>query len=93
MADTFTVTYRKGGTLSCTWSRVMERFATREAAQAAQDALTRAGYASIVQPTRYADAVGLPVGWDSQSVNWDCDHVVYGTHETQWTSHKLLSAR
>jgi hypothetical protein len=86
------VSYRTGGELSCKWHRLPGRMSF-EAALAKRDELVRMGYAALVTPAHAADSLGLPIGWRAADVDWERDEIVYGTHETQWTSHKLLSAR
>lgn len=63
-AKTFSVAYRKGGTAQFSWNRVLEVYATREAANASAQDLGKMGYKSIVYKTADLDSIGLPDTWE-----------------------------
>jgi hypothetical protein len=88
----YLIAYRIGGERMCKWRRVLGAYTLADA-RAKQAELERMGYASIVEREQSALALGLPIGWRAADVDWERDEIVYGAHETQWTSHKLLSAR
>jgi len=85
----YVVSYRIGGTLECEWRRVLGSFTLADA-QAKRDELMRMGYAAIFEEARRAEALGLPVGWQSSSVDWERDRIEYTQYATKWTSHTLL---
>ena len=65
MAKTFTVIYRTGGTLNAEWHKVLERYTTREAAQAAAVGIEKMGYKTLIHDTATLEWVGMPVGWEA----------------------------
>ncbi len=73
----FTVAYRTGGRLNCTWRRTLA-FATREEARQAAADTERMGYKALVFETAKLDAIGLPVGWcsgcDPMTGDCRCEH-------------------
>ena len=60
--ETFLVIYRHGGRARFQWRQVLERYATRETAQAAADEIMRMGYWAEVR-TPESLRHGLPETW------------------------------
>ena len=87
-ATDYVVDYRTGGELACKWHRLSGRYALADAI-AKRDELMRMGYAALAMRAQSAEALGLPIGWTASAVDWERDTLVYGAHETSWTSHKL----
>lgn len=73
MAD-FAVLYRSGGTHHCTWTRILDAFSEENAAKARAD-MERMGYKALVVSFRQLMAVGMPIGWEYNSVDYDRDQV------------------
>ena len=66
------VLYRSGGTHYCHWTRLLEVYTYPEGV-AKQAEMERMGYRSLVQSIGQLSRIGMPYGWDSQSVNWSED--------------------
>lgn len=60
---TFTVIYRTGGTANAQWKRVLERFSTREAAQACKAEVERTGRKALIHDTAQLERLGMPEGY------------------------------
>jgi hypothetical protein len=83
----FVVIYRTGGPKMCMWKRMHGAFNLKEA-EAQEENLERSGYKTLLTPLDYFEEVGMPVGWDAESVDWKNDSIEYRENETFWTSHK-----
>jgi len=70
----YCVLYRSGGTHYATWQRVFERF-TYADARKEQDKLFAMGYRALVQSFEQLNKLGMPVGWESDSVDWSSDEI------------------
>ncbi len=77
----YSVVYRTGGTDHCEWLRVLDIFNYDKAKLKAQE-IEKMGYKSFVHDTHFLDSVGMPVGWEPQSVDWDKDFVDYSRMRT-----------
>jgi hypothetical protein len=64
---TFSVAYRSGGTSNATWTRVLEVYPTREAAQVIVAEIERGGRKALIYKTASLDAIGLPQGWEASA--------------------------
>jgi len=84
------VVYRTGGHLRCTWRRTTTVHMDSYSACTARRSLEIAGYKALIIPVDTLDFLGLPVGWDSKSVDWQADTIKISPHQTDWTSCKLL---
>jgi hypothetical protein len=80
---TYSLAYRTGGTHHCQWRRVFDAYETREAAQTEAARLERMGYKANVYETARLDSVGLPVGWNYDSVDWEADRVYVARYVTE----------
>ena len=56
----FAVIYRTGGTANYRWNRILENYATREAAVLKASELNRMGYPTHIHNAFFLDAAGLP---------------------------------
>jgi hypothetical protein len=63
--QTFTIAYRSGGTSNCVWTRVLEVYPTREAAQVLVAEIERGGRKALIYKTALLDSIGLPQGWEA----------------------------
>jgi hypothetical protein len=79
---TYSIVYRTGGTHNCTWQRVMAAHADVASANAQAAALERMGYKALVMPYATLRAIGMPIGWTADSVDYDRDQVVYEMDRT-----------
>ena len=87
---TYSIVYRTGGTHNCTWQRVFESHADVASANAQAAALERMGYKALVMPYATLRAIGMPIGWTADSVDYERDTVVYEmdrtVHIKKWTA-------
>lgn len=74
-APTYVVVWRRGGTSFCEWIRVLERYTDRDDARAKAREIERMGYRAIVHPWNQIVAIGMPIGWTHDCVEWERDHV------------------
>jgi len=58
----WTVIYRTGGELDCTWKKCRP-VATMQEAVSEKGSLLRAGYKAIIHSTSQLGTIGLPEGW------------------------------
>jgi hypothetical protein len=79
--QTFTIAYRSGGTSNCVWTRVLEVYGSHAEARAAADDIERMGYKVLIYKTDSLNAIGLPIGWDAQTVI-DPQHVTVSQYRT-----------
>lgn len=70
----YCVLYRSGGTHWATWQRLLEVY-TLEAARTKRDELIRMGYRALVQSAGQLERIGMPYGWEHDSVNWADDEI------------------
>jgi hypothetical protein len=86
---TYSIVYRSGGTHNCTWQRVMNSYADVASANAKAAEIERMGYKALVTPYATLRAIGMPIGWTADSVDYDRDTVVYEmdrtVHVKKWT--------
>ena len=87
---TYSIVYRTGGTHNCTWQRVFEGHADVASANAQAAALERMGYKALVMQYATLRAIGMPIGWTADSVDYERDQVVYEmdrtVHVKKWTA-------
>ena len=83
----FVVIYRTGGSKKCMWKRMFGAFNLKEA-EKQKEMLERLGYKTILTQLDHFEKIGMPVGWDPESVDWENDSIEYLENETFWTSHK-----
>lgn len=69
------VVYRSGGTHSCRWTRLLDRYTLVEA-NAKRDELVKMGYAAMSQSAHQIETIGMPYGWSHDSVDWDKDEII-----------------
>jgi len=81
--ETFTVCYRTGGHADCTWNKILVPFATREEANSKAALIEHAGYKANVYVTEELNRLGLPVGWQSDSVDWENDEILCSPYMTR----------
>jgi hypothetical protein len=81
----FVVLFRTGGTKQCMWKRMHGAVNFKTAEKHAND-LEMQGYKSLVTPLDYFEDIGMPVGWDAESVDWQNDRIEYRLNETFWKS-------
>lgn len=60
----FAVIYRTGGTENFKWTRVLENYRTREAAQTKAAEIERMGYKTLIHRAAQLDSNGLPESYD-----------------------------
>lgn len=63
-AATFSVYYRKGGTVNFKWHMVLERYSTPEEAQVAVSEIGRTGYKALYAPTSQLLSLDLPYNYE-----------------------------
>ena len=78
----YSIVYRSGGTHCCTWQRVLNSYADVASANAKADEIERMGYKTLVTPLATLRAIGMPIGWTADSVDYDRDQVVYEMDRT-----------
>ena len=86
---TYSIVYRTGGTDRCSWRRVGYAFVDVASANAFASDTERAGYKALVMPTAQLDAIGMPIGWTADSVDYERDTVICEmdrtVHVKKWT--------
>lgn len=90
MTKTYSVVYRTGGTLQCTWRRVFTVFTSESDALAQAAQIERAGYRAVVHETAHLNSIGLPIGWEPHSVDYERDKIECDRYVSRWTSSELL---
>jgi hypothetical protein len=81
----FTVIYRIGGTHDCKWNRSFFKHDTIEAAREQANSIEGMGYKAIIRSDAEMQAIALPVGWSSDSVDWESDYIMV----TNQTTHHI----
>ena len=66
---TFSVIYRKGGTLNFTWNKCTRRYSTKTEAQKMASQLEQLGYPSMIFDTNDLNTIGLPETYQLMSVS------------------------
>lgn len=86
MPDIYTryvIVYRTGGTHDCSWHRVLELWRREDDAKAAAFDLVMMGYKCLIKTADELETVGIPIGWDSNSVDPDKDDIVVSRYSTR----------
>jgi hypothetical protein len=91
VSATWDVVWRVGTPSACSWER-LGRATTRAHAERVVDNITEhvvehfgwPGFLARAVTTRQLDLIGLPVGWDAESVDWERDEITYAARKTTW---------
>jgi hypothetical protein len=78
----YAVAYRTGGPSMCRWTRIDEEFTLAGATTTVAEML-RAGRKALIFKAVSLDAIGLPIGWEAGTVNWERDSVSIGRFHTE----------
>jgi hypothetical protein len=78
----YAVIYRTGGTKRCEWRRVFVVYRTLDAANAGVERLERMGYKALRFEAATLDAIGLPIGWEPKSVDFERDQIIVDRYAT-----------
>ena len=81
MPKLFNVIYRTGGTHNCKWIRVLDAYPIDQAHTIAAS-IERMGYRTVIHDTDTVRAIGLPIGWDPDSVDWGNDQIFTDRFQT-----------
>jgi len=81
MTKLYSIVYRTGGTQNCKWTRVLDAYPLDRAKEKASE-IERMGYRTVMHDTDTLRALGLPIGWEPESVDWVNDHIVVDSHQT-----------
>jgi hypothetical protein len=82
MTQTYAVIYRSGGTHRCTWTRCLVRFTELQKAFDLKEELERMGYKALALRTEVLEAIGMPIGWEANSVDFEKDVVEVNQFQT-----------
>jgi hypothetical protein len=81
---TWEVVWRAGDESACTWSRDPHKMSHDDADRLALRHI-EAGRKAMVISTRQLDTIGMPVGWEPGSVDWEQDVIHYSSVVTMWS--------
>jgi hypothetical protein len=84
----YTVIYRTGGELACEWHRSLISGSFEHCQNKAEE-VQRMGYKTLIQDRNALAVMGLPVGWDADSVDWENDTVEVSKDRTRHVSFML----
>ena len=79
---TYAVYYRTGGTHRCEWRALFDTCQTDKQSLDNIERLERMGYKALRVKTEWFESIGLPIGWEPSSVNWDKDQIIYDKYAT-----------
>lgn len=79
---TYSVIYRFGGPERCQWNKLFNTFQTLEQAIENVERLERMGYKALRFKTDKLNAIGLPIGWEPNKVDWKRDTIIIDRYAT-----------
>jgi hypothetical protein len=78
----YAIVYRTGGTKRCEWRKLFNVCQTLDQANANVERLERMGYKALRFETATLDAIGLPIGWEPKSVDFERDQIIIDQYAT-----------